>query len=103
MTYRDRDLIESLKASPEKVDALIEESLRLYPPVQRTSRIIQQDYEIEGVKIPSGSRCMLFWAAANRDPDKFDKPNQIVLERGRNPHLAFSSGIHYCVGAKSRV
>ena len=42
---------------------------------------------------------MLFWAAANRDPDKFDKPNQIVLERGRNPHLAFSSGIHYCVGA----
>ena len=56
---------------------------------------IQQDYEIEGVKIPSGSRCMLFWAAANRDPEKFDNPHEISLERG--PHFAFSSGIHYCV------
>ena len=99
MAYEDEELLASVGDSPKVRQALIEESLRLYPPVIRTSRIIQREFNLSGVTIPKDQRCMLMIASGNRDPEVFENPNQIRLDRKKNPHFAFASGTHYCVGA----
>ena len=90
---------------PSLAAAAVEETLRWDPPVQRTFRAPHEDLELAGVPLARGSMVMLFLAGANRDPDVIDEPARFDLHRydgrgGAGPeHLAFSAGIHYCVGA----
>jgi unspecific monooxygenase len=62
-------------------------------------RWVLEDVEIGGVTIPRGQELALQFAAANRDPAAFDRPDEIVLDRSPNPYLSFGAGIHYCIGA----
>jgi len=79
--------------------AAIEETLRYDPPVQRTSRCAQQDVVLDGHEIRRGQYVMVLIGAANRDAEAFPDPDVFDITRaGRADHLAFSSGIHYCVG-----
>jgi cytochrome P450 len=78
----------------------VEETLRWDAPVQRTLRSPTTDLELAGVLVPRGSAVILLLAGANRDPEAFDEPDRFDLQRtGGAEHLAFSAGIHYCLGA----
>jgi cytochrome P450 len=61
---------------------------------------VRRDVDIGGVRLPAGARIMLRFAAANRDPAKYDDPDEIDLSRrNAGTHLAFGAGIHHCIGA----
>ncbi|MFK4084644.1 cytochrome P450 [Kribbella sp. NPDC020789] len=91
---------ELLRAEPERAAAAVEEVLRWAPPVQNTTRIAHEPVSIGGADLPPNSWIILLLAAANRDPAVFSDPGVFDITRSRQAeHLAFSSGIHYCLGA----
>ena len=91
---------EALRADPERARSVVEETLRLSTPTQGMFRVVRHDTTVAGVDIPAGSRVVVMYSAANRDPDMFDEPQQFCPERdGAANHLAFGRGIHFCVGA----
>ena len=95
------EIVEEMRADRSKVRFFVEEALRLYAPTQGLSgRVVARDTEIHGVKIPAGSLLHLRWAAANRDPDLCEAPDEIRLDR-KNPgkHLTFSIRPRGCPGA----
>jgi cytochrome P450 len=97
----NRPVWEKLKSDPDKyLKTFCEEAVRLESPVQGLTRMVTRDVELHGVKIPKGSEIVVRFAAANRDPEKFECPHEVDLERkNAGAHLAFSSGTHHCLGA----
>ncbi len=80
--------------------AVVEETLRLSTPTQGMFRIVTEDTEIAGETVPAGSRVVVMFAAANRDPEVFDDPEAFIPGRENAlAHLAFGKGIHHCIGA----
>ena len=77
----------------------IEEFLRFDGPIQLTQRITVEPLSVAGEMIPAGRMIILCLSAANRDPEVFERPNSLDLARNPNPHLAFSAGGHFCLGA----
>lgn len=92
------DIARQLRDDLRLVDRLIEETLRLESPLQRTGRVLLEDVVIEGRRIPRGAKIRLVMGSANRDPRRFSHPEQFDLMRADNRHLGFGSGIHQCVG-----
>jgi cytochrome P450 len=91
---------ERLRAEPALWTNAVDEVLRFDSPVQRTGRVAQRDTEVAGVRVPAGQPVMTLLGGANRDPDVFDEPQRFDVARpNAGEHLAFSSGIHYCLGA----
>lgn len=91
-----------LLARPSLVPNAIEESLRFDPPVLGLCRTNSQDAEIGAVVIPAESKVMVLYASANRDPARFERPDEFVLDRplvDARRHFSFSWGIHHCLGA----
>jgi cytochrome P450 len=89
-----------LKADPSLAVAYTEEVLRVSTPTQGMFRIVTKDTTIDGVAVPAGARLVLMYAAANRDPKVFDRPNEFDPGREQlSQHLAFGKGIHFCIGA----
>ncbi len=77
----------------------VEETLRFDPPVQLTDRVALESAEIEGTAVAKGQRVVTLLAGANRDPEVFADPGTFSIHREAGAeHLAFSSGIHYCLG-----
>jgi cytochrome P450 len=97
----DPDLYQAVRADRRKLRTFIEEGLRLRSPTQGLStRHTIQDEEFQGVKVPKGSILHMRWAAGNRDPDEWERPNEVDLERkGATRHLAFSQGPRSCPGS----
>jgi cytochrome P450 len=96
----DAELQASLRARPERVAGFVEEILRLESPFQGHFRITTRDTELGGVRLPKGTRVMLLWASANRDPQRFAEPERLDPERANaRQHLAFGHGPHLCLGA----
>src|SRR6202522_332463 len=89
-----------LREKPEIIRTALEEILRYESPVQFTARVLKEEIELCGQRIPQKwSRfCML--GAANRDPKQFKEPNELNLKRLNNQHLAFSAGPHFCIGSQ---
>jgi cytochrome P450 len=81
------------------VPALVEESLRVEPPVIFQFRTATCDIEIAGQAIRAGDKVGLFYGAANRDPAVFERPDEFDIDRVATPHLAFGLGIHRCIGS----
>lgn len=94
----DQPLQSLLREEPAQLPAFLEEVLRLESPFRYHLRTASRDTGLGGVAIPAGATLLLFWAAANRDPEAFANPDSIDLERPRT-HVAFGRGIHACVGA----
>ena len=96
-----------LQADPAGYAPLVsEEVLRLSTPTQGMFRVVTRDVEVEGVVIPEGSRVVLVYSGANRDPSVWgDDPDRFDPDRPNlKDHLAFGKGIHFCLGAPlSRV
>jgi cytochrome P450 len=78
----------------------VEEVLRWDPPVQRTGRVALEPLELAGRHVRKGQQVVTLIGAANRDPEVYDRPEvfDILREVPGPGHLAFSSGIHYCLG-----
>ena len=93
----------ALREDSSLIDAAIEESLRFDPPVLGLFRTPTRDLELHGLTIPAKAKVMLLYAAANRDPEIFDAPDEFRLERDpdetRRRVLTFGFGHHYCPGA----
>ncbi|OBI92626.1 cytochrome P450 [Mycobacterium asiaticum] len=94
------DIADRLRQQPALLGAFIEETLRFEPPFRGHYRHVLRDTTLAGMNLAAGSRLVLLWGAANRDPDRFEAPGQFQLDRaeGRN-HLSFGRGAHFCVGA----
>jgi cytochrome P450 len=89
-----------LQTEPQRAADVVEEVLRYDPPVQNTTRWTHEPVTLAGVDLPVGSWLLLLLAAGNRDPAVFRNPSIFDITRTREAeHLAFSSGIHYCLGA----
>lgn len=88
-----------LKTSPALRDAAIEESLRIDSPAQMLMRVATEDAEVGGQTIAKDEMVMVFLAAANRDPAKWDDPANFDVARERERHVAFGHGVHTCIGA----
>ncbi|ODU06245.1 MAG: hypothetical protein ABS81_05370 [Pseudonocardia sp. SCN 72-86] len=88
----------ALRADPELVPAAVEEFLRLWGPVHLIARKALRDVELGGIPVRAGEPVLLVTGAANRDPEIFDEPDRMRFDRGRNDHMAFGRGAHFCLG-----
>jgi cytochrome P450 len=94
------DLQQQLRDDPSLVPTFLEEVLRLESPFRFMLRSVPADTILDGVAIPKGATLLVFYSAANRDPEEFDRPDELVLDREvPRHHVAFGRGIHHCVGA----
>jgi len=90
----------SLLARPETADDIVEEVLRVDSPVQYVARVSTEPLTLAGKRLPRRSTVVLLLGAANRDPAVFADPDRFDPARPNNrDHLAFSAGMHYCLGA----
>jgi cytochrome P450 len=89
-----------LRQNPAMIRSAVEELLRYESPVQFTARVLKEDMVICGQEIRKGWTVQCMLGAANRDPKQFDEPDRLDLKRLNNQHLAFSAGLHACIGAQ---
>ncbi len=87
-----------LVAEPEIMPLAVEELLRAYSPVTM-ARLVKEDVEVQGCPMREGDRVLLNFPAANRDPEVFERPDEVILDRAKNRHIAFGAGIHRCAGS----
>ena len=91
--------LDELLARPEEWPAAVEELLRFISPTTLTGSTALVDAEVDGCRVPAGQQRVISFAGANRDSTVFENPDQLDVTRSPNPHLAFSAGAHYCLGA----
>lgn len=97
---RNPEQYDLIRADPDLIPMAVEEQLRLTSPIQNLYRTPREDYPIGRAVIPAGSRVLLSFGAANRDPLVFDHPDEYRVERNPKEHLAFGFGPHLCLGAQ---
>ncbi len=90
---------EKLRGRPELLSEAVEEILRWVSPIAHFIRTATEHSEVRGAKIRAGEQVALFYASANRDEEVFEDPFAFRVDRDPNPHLAFGSGEHICLGA----
>lgn len=83
----------------EDVTKTVEEMLRFDSALQLFERTATEDVEVGGVVVEEGQKIAALLGAANRDPAVFDAPDEFVVDRDPNNHLAFGVGVHFCLGA----
>ncbi|NUR73113.1 MAG: cytochrome P450 [Hamadaea sp.] len=84
-----------------RVDDVVEEGLRLVPPITTWRRVATRAATLGGVEVPAGASILLWLAEAGRDPSITAEPHDFVPgQRGSRRHLAFGAGAHRCVGAQ---
>jgi cytochrome P450 len=88
-----------LEADWSRADLAVEEFLRFITPVQFTKpRYVRRDIELGGVRLKKGDKIIVMLAAANMDPQANPHPERLDLQRRPNRHIAFGTGIHFCLG-----
>ncbi|MDO0913123.1 cytochrome P450 [Streptomyces sp. DT2A-34] len=97
--FRNPDQLAALRADHCLVPSAVEELMRYDTPLQLFERWVLDDIEIDGTTIPRGSEIAMLFGSANHDPAVFADPERLDLTRKDNPHISFSAGIHYCIGA----
>ena len=96
---RNPEQLRLLREDPSLAVTATEEALRYDPPVQFTMRIATEDMQFEGKTLRKGQQAILLLGAANRDPEVFERPDDVVIDREHNRHIAFGVGIHRCAGS----
>jgi cytochrome P450 len=96
---RNPEQLRKLQADPALIPNAVEEMLRTESPTAGLWRVVTRDTELGGVPVKQGTMLMLRFAAANRDPKRFENPDAFdVTRKNARTHLAFGRGIHMCVG-----
>jgi cytochrome P450 len=85
-------LQQSLRARPALLPVAIDEVLRISGPLVSNRRVATRDTELGGRRIAKGQRVSLFWLAANRDPEVFDAPEEVRLDRNPKDNLLYGAG-----------
>ncbi|MCE7796345.1 cytochrome P450 [Sphingobium sufflavum] len=94
------DLQQVLRADPSQIPGFLEEVLRLEGSTKMTARLARRDTQVAGVPIPIGTKVMIALAAANRDPRRWEAPDEFRIGRPKiKEHLGFGRGAHVCIGA----
>ena len=88
-----------LMEDPDLIASTVEEILRYERPVKRQTRVALEDLEIGGKSVRKGQFVMNMLSAANHDPAQFTDPDRLDISRSENKHVAFGTGIHFCLGA----
>jgi cytochrome P450 len=97
---RHPDELRRWAADPSLTANAVDELLRYDGPVQQTVRVPTEPVRFDEVTVPAGSMVMTLLGAANHDPEVFDDPHTLRLDRpNASRHLGFAAGIHYCLGA----
>ncbi|HEY9868847.1 MAG TPA: cytochrome P450 [Candidatus Obscuribacterales bacterium] len=96
---RNPDQLELLKKEPDLIQSAVEEFLRYESPIQLVRRVAAYDMELGGQKIDKDDMLVVLLGACNRDPEVFPNPDKLDIRRSPNKHIAFSEGIHFCLGA----
>ncbi|MFG2961134.1 cytochrome P450 [Streptomyces sp. NPDC048291] len=97
--FRNPAQLAALRADHSLVPTAIEELMRYDTPLQLFERWVLDDIEIDGTTVPRGAEIAMLFGSANHDPAVFQDPGRLDLTRRDNPHISFSAGIHYCIGA----
>ncbi|WP_369224050.1 cytochrome P450 [Streptomyces sp. R39] len=97
--FRNPAQLAALRADHSLVPTAIEELMRYDTPLQLFERWVLDEIEIDGTTIPRGAEIAMLFGSANHDPEVFRRPEDLDLTRRDNPHISFSAGIHYCIGA----
>lgn len=93
------DIADDLRAEPDKLPLFLEEVVRRESPVLLTNMLfVAKDTDLCGIQLRRGDRVVPLLIAANRDPERFDGPNELVATRRPNAHLGFGHGPHVCLG-----
>lgn len=96
---KNPDLRNWLEQDWSRLDLAVEEFLRFVTPVQFTKpRYVRRDVELDGIRLRKGDKVMAMLAAANWDPLANAHPERLDLQRRPNRHIAFGTGIHFCLG-----
>ena len=93
------DQLAQLRADPALVRNTIDEVLRFEPPAISSTRSTPVDIELDGVVIPAGSNILVSILAGNRDPRRYENPDEFVITRDDIRPLTFGGGVHVCIGA----
>lgn len=93
------EILRRLRDDPKLVMSATEEFMRHISPITHLGRVCPHGADVHGTGVEPGRRVSLCWASANRDASVFDAPEELRLDRKPNPHVAFGSGPHTCVGA----
>ena len=93
------DAQRKLREDPSLIPTAAEEFLRTLSPVQAMARTCKADTVVNGQEIKAGERVVLVFGAGNRDPEVYEDPDEIKIDRQDNRHLAFGGGIHRCLGS----
>ncbi len=91
--------LQSVQSDLEMMPTAIEELMRFDTPLQLFRRWVLQDMVYNGIELKQGTEVALLFGAANHDPQVFDNPEILNLQRNPNPHISFGGGVHYCLGA----
>ncbi len=91
--------LERLRKEPEILGKAVEELVRYFSPLTHMGRVVTEDTAVCEHAVSADSRISLCWASANRDASVFDNPNEVILDRKINPHVAFGFSHHKCLGA----
>lgn len=94
----ERDKLARVVADRSLVPTAVEEALRLLCPAATLSRVTTREVELGGVTIPAQQMVLPWVSAANRDPLRFENPDEFDPGRSPNPHIVFGYGVHYCLG-----
>ncbi|MGW1799775.1 cytochrome P450 [Streptomyces sp. NPDC001984] len=97
--FRNPEQLATLRADHSLVPSAVEELMRYDTPLQLFERWVLDEIEIDGVTVPRGAEVAMLFGSANHDPGVFPEPERLDLTRKDNPHISFSAGIHYCIGA----
>lgn len=92
------DQMALLRRKPDLLGGAIEEVLRWHPPILQFRRTAVSDYELGGQQVRAGDKVVISYASANRDAAVFEQPDRFDITRSPNPHLAFGTGQHFCLG-----
>lgn len=92
------DQLALLHREPDRIDEAVEECLRYDAPVLMIWRVLTEDWEIGGRRLPRDSVIWPVLAAANRDPERFPDPDRFDITRADKDHVAFGGGHHFCLG-----
>jgi cytochrome P450 len=93
------DQLERLRRRPELMRNAVEEFLRFESPAQFQSRTSTQPIVVGGVTIPPRQTIYLCLGSANHDGERWERPDELDIERRELQHMAFGYGIHHCLGA----